>query len=322
LWRLWVNSGFLEDGFRWLKAVDHEPLDVPAEDRVAALCGGTIVALLLSKPGASDLAERAVRVSGGEPSIPLTRAFAWRGITRAIRAAVERDVDLGAAARRDIEDAIDIAHTVGADAIELLHNKGNIDLILGDMQAAEDAFGVVADETEEPEYVVYRAAPAHMLGHHDLAIDAVRPILNNDSYYRQLATWPSYIVLGAVALAGAGKIEDARALLVGHIDEIRRSAVLGSLEEVVLAFAVIAYLTGDHERASRLLGWIGSRTLEIGRFMPSGTEPPLYVHYVGLVRRSLDADTARRCRSEGRALSEDEAVALALAEPSALSPTT
>jgi len=321
LWRLWVNSGFFEEGFRWLEGAEDPNLDIPTEDRVAALCGGTILALLMSKPGAADLGERAVEVSSGEPSVPLTRAFAWRGISRAVRAALERDADLGTAARRDIEQALEMAHALGIRPTELLHYKGNIELILGDMQAAEDAFTLAADGAVDPEFMVYRAAPAHILGHDDLALESAQHIIGNFEHFRRLATWFGYLLLAAVSLAGVGRFDEARERLRSHIEDVRRSAMLGSIEELVLGFAIIAHLQGDHERASRLLGWIGSRTLEIGRFMPSGTGPPLYVHYVHLVRRALDPETAHRCRAEGRALSEDEAITLALEEP-VLRPTT
>ncbi len=181
------------------------------------------------------------------------------------------------------------------------------------MQAAEDAFGrVSAGETIGAEFSVYRCAPAHILGHHELALKAVEPVLVNPELFAQLSTWASYVLLSAIGLAGVGRRKEAREFLVRYIDEVRRSASRGSLEEIILGFAVLAHMCGDSERASMLLGWVGGRTLDIGRFMPSGTGPPLYVHYVGTVRAALDSETARRRRAEGRSLSEDEAVALAL----------
>jgi predicted ATPase len=313
LHRLWLFSGFFDEGYRWLERADAPDVDVPIEDRVAALVGATIVALVLSKPTASSFADRAVEIGGGRRCIPVARALAWRAITRSIRAAISRDPDLARAAREDMSSSIAMTRTVDPGGVgEILSNQGNVEMILGDMQAAEDAYGEAVAAGAPLELGVYRAAAAHILGHNDIALEAVRPALQDEDSFLRLGTWASYFVVTAVALAGAGEFSEARRLLVRHVETVRRSASLGSLEEMILGFAVIAHLSGDPERASILLGWIGSRTLEIGRYMPSGTGPPLYVHYIKVVREALDGGRARECRSFGRALSEDEAISMAL----------
>jgi tetratricopeptide (TPR) repeat protein len=280
---------------------------------VAALSGATILALLLSHPSAPEFADRAVAAGNDVPSVPLARAYSWRAINRAIRAVVSRDADLGESARSDGEEAVRIGRLSGARLSELYQYCGNVELILGDMKAAEDAFDRARlGEPKGSDIGVYLAAPAHMLGHHELALEVVQPVLERVERYARLSTWSSYVMLTAVALAGAGQLERARDFLLANI---RGSSTTGSIEQVVLGFAVISNLSGDPERASKLLGWVGSRTLDVGRFMASGVGPPLYVHYVSLVREALGSVDARRCRTEGRNMSEDEAIALALEGP-------
>jgi hypothetical protein len=91
----------------------------------------------------------------------------------------------------------------------------------------------------------------------------------------------------------------------------------GSLEELLVGFAAVAAIEGDHQRASRLLAWIRSRTMDRFRPLRSPVTYPIYIHYVRVVREALGPDAARQGRDEGRAMGEDEAVAYALAGISA-----
>ena len=68
----------------------------------------------------------------------------------------------------------------------------------------------------------------------------------------------------------------------------------------------IAAILGEWQRAARLL--------EAGRAgMYAGAEGGIvYFHYRDVVRAALSDDEVRRCRDEGRALSLDDALVLAL----------
>jgi hypothetical protein len=125
------------------------------------------------------------------------------------------------------------------------------------------------------------------------------------------------LVPPAVALAGAGDFKEALHLLVEHREEVERSGGRGSIEATLIGFASVAHLSGDPARASRLLAWIRSR-IEAGRPIPSQAAYALYRHYVRLVRDALSPEEARRCRDEGQAMSESDAVACATQLGSAL----
>ncbi len=116
---------------------------------------------------------------------------------------------------------------------------------------------------------------------------------------------------GAPALAITDRAA-AIALLTSNLREVRLAHLPRGLEDWVSGAAGVLALAGDHARAARLLSWVRSRTVDQG--IPP-TSPAQYVvnrYNVQLVREALGREEALRCREDGRALSEDEAVATAL----------
>jgi hypothetical protein len=117
----------------------------------------------------------------------------------------------------------------------------------------------------------------------------------------------------AIALASGGDYERARSTLDAALADSAVITVPLAVENLLVAYAVVAFLVGDLPRCSRLLSWARSRTFDAGRIMTSEAVYAAYRQYVGLVRRTVDPDNGRRYQSEGRAMSQTEAIACAQA---------
>jgi hypothetical protein len=74
----------------------------------------------------------------------------------------------------------------------------------------------------------------------------------------------------------------------------------------------VACLTGDFERAARLLG-AARRAFGVHGSWRTNAGGAIYLHFGGQVRRALPADVAKRARDAGRGLSVEEAYEHALA---------
>jgi predicted ATPase len=315
--QLWYYGGSIEEGLRWLTHARPEDLDISIEERVSALTVGQICALLVSDPVAGELGERAVEAGAGTVSVPYCAALSWRGISRALRSVATGDAGLAEAAIADGEAGLRMAEALGQTLLvsQALSYAGDTLLILGDIEGAEDFLWRAFEIAPTRPLVGYQAAAAsHLLGHHEKAFKAIEYGLPDErSPGRVSLIFASYVTVEALARAGVGEVDAARKRLSDFLQEVKGSGYFGAVEQVVLGFAALAHIEGDSRHASRLLGWVGSRTLDVGRYMPSATSPPIYVHYVKVVREALDGDEARRLRAEGRAMSEEEVIALALA---------
>jgi tetratricopeptide (TPR) repeat protein len=87
--------------------------------------------------------------------------------------------------------------------------------------------------------------------------------------------------------------------------------------DLLAALGGVACLTGDFERAARLLGAARSAFGVHGSWR-TNAGGAIYLHFGAQVRRALPADVAKRARDAGRALSVEEAYehALAMLPPS------
>jgi tetratricopeptide (TPR) repeat protein len=314
---IWMVLGNFEEAYGWLTKARPEDLDLSPDVRAAVLSAASLVAQTLSYPDTVELGERAVAAAGDVPSVPLVYALIRRSVNRAIWSLLTLDDDLAAAARADGARVRTVSETLSVRArTQALNNTASVEMILGDISAAYEACVAAASIDQNDRGALSDvAACAHILGDRERALDAGNRLL---TLRRGPLHWvPSLSeVPPIVALGGAGELERAAQLLTKRFGAVRQYGNwFGVLEQFAVAGAALAFLGADHARCSRLLAWVRSRTFDAGQILFSATAFALYRHYTALLRQVVDKEDARRYRQEGRAMSEDEAMACALGEP-------
>ncbi len=314
---LWVASGLAREGYSWLTKARPEDLELTPAERAAALSSAANLAGFgWSDPvKALDLAERAVAAGGTEPSIPLLRALAQRAINRAVRSQWIGDAELATAARSDLDRADELTeHFSASSRSHVLTVRALVELTLGDIhKAAEASEAAVALNLRDVGSWGFIATTSHILGDNERALEAATRYIDfvraTRRPFLEVAT-----TAALVAIAGAGQPARALDLLAEQLEIFGRgeSRSAWAVEQLIAGYAGIAYVSGDHQRSSRLFAWVRARTIDAGRNIPSGHTYAIYKHYVALLREALDRDTARRCRDEGRAMSEEDAIVYAL----------
>jgi predicted ATPase/class 3 adenylate cyclase len=315
LHRVWL--GEREEGFRWLTRYRAEDLDLSIEDKVAALTAAQVVARNMPGTDWLDLGERSVAAAQGTTCAPLITALIGRALGRAVRSVMTGDPALAAQARADVDEAMRIARSGHSEWLgHVTSTRGGVATILGDLVEAEAAFdAALGVERYEFFYAALGlATAAHLLGHHEKALDAANHTLDRmPGVARFAGTYTSFIVSPiAVAIAGSGDLPGAWALLRRHEGELIRPVHEASVVQMTIGIACVAQLAGDNSNAARLLAWVRSRTLDMGAVIPSAQLYALYSHYVRRLRQNLGAEEAHRLRNEGRAMSDREAVSCAL----------
>jgi predicted ATPase/class 3 adenylate cyclase len=307
---MWVGYASPEEGYRWLTIARPEDLELSADERVGALAIASLAALQLALGDAGELADRAVAASDGRPSIGLVRALCQRAINTAILSRWTRDQDQALTARRQIDEALELARG-WTDALATVHSlHGLVEVVLGDIRAAELPYRACMALRPIAVNAMLYATVQHILGAHEQAYETVRPYLGTEDLASSTAALAnSTMYLGAIR-AGAGDVEGGRQMLAERLERARASPF--GLELMIVGFAVVAFLEDDLPRASRLLAWVRARTFDRGLIIPDPGGFSFYEHYVGLLRAALPREDARRYRDEGRTMSEDEAVACAL----------
>lgn len=320
---LWTTYGHAEEGYRWLTAGRPEEIDLTTEERVTAMAVAAWAANALQYGTALDLAERAIAAAGASRPLAMVRALGMRAVNLAIGARAAGNPELADTARRQCADAETLAGgVVGARAWNALM-RGTVEIVLGDVARAAEAYKIGASVLRQEsarlrptwgmDWVVPSLATAQlMLGDVEAAAETVSGFVDHlwsDDWGAGSAHFGA--MAAAVVLAAQGDIEGGRGLLTRYLDEVR--PVPAGLEMMMVSFAGVAYIAGDVPNASRLLSWVSSRTLAAGRIIPHPIPFGLHEHYLRLVRQSLLADQARQLKAEGAAMSEDDAIACALA---------
>ena len=118
----------------------------------------------------------------------------------------------------------------------------------------------------------------------------------------------------AHALRRGGRLDEAltvyRETIDGWVHLGHRGAVANQLENI----AYVAVEQGDPDRAVRLLG--AAETIrEVGRSQMAFDEEPEYDAYLERARAAMAPSAFEGARTEGRALSQSDAVTAALAAP-------
>jgi tetratricopeptide (TPR) repeat protein len=313
---VWGISGLSREGYSWLTKARPEDVELTPAERAAALLSASIMAANLQNLDASlDLADRAVGASGDEPSVPLVRALGVRASFRARRSERIGDLELATAVRSDLDRAQQLAeHFSDRSRSYVLMVRGLVELRFGDIRAAREACdaALALDPGDVYSWGVVATA-AHLTGDHERALEAATRYLD----FALAKGWPSLAVSTAAALvvmAGAGQSARALDLLAEQLDLHGPGEQLAVVEHLMVGYAAVAYLSGDYPRCCRLFAWVRARTFDVGRDLIPVTFA-IYRHYVALVAQTLDRDATRRYEEEGRAMSEDEAIACALERP-------
>ncbi|MFY9615543.1 MAG: adenylate/guanylate cyclase domain-containing protein [Candidatus Dormiibacterota bacterium] len=185
---------------------------------------------------------------------------------------------------------------------------------LGDLSGAVDAYRGAEQVSEPRGYTRWwgafgQAIALHMLGQHGPALEAVT---RAQAFEGGRMTGLSDEVIGgcglALATAGSGDLDRAEEIIAAVLDRVRRTNVPALVESCLATLGWVAAIKGEYERASRLIAASGG-------FLRSPSLFAVNRHYIRVVRDALDAETARRGRAEGLAMTRDEAIAEALRWP-------
>jgi len=313
---LWWNGGYFDEGRRWLTAA-LEHADLGPDDLVAAYAGLTACSVMRVDGLAHEHALKAVDAATDTPPPHLSLALGLGAIFSAVVAEMTRDASYAMECRDWVRRAIEI----GSDASPgwrafALVVAGQIELILRDVAAADAYLTEALAAWREPSISVVGCASAlavsrHILGDSAGALLAARRGAEvEDEWWR-----PG---LGAnslgLALAGAGAFEEAARHLASSVRNAVDWGVGIWLNEALLFCGAVALLDGDAERSSRLLA--AGRHLggapQMATPFRSGHSYALYLHYIPQLREALGPTVAHRTRTEGRAMSIEDATAYAL----------
>ena len=326
---VWFSDEYFGEGYRWATHVRPEDIEIDVETGIACLLTAAQCAIAsgsaMNVPGqkrvdVAQLYDRAIALSDGTPSVPLLIAYGMRGMTRSVVGSFTQDQATIDGCRADIRRAADMTPDLPSVVAGLApylegYAEATLDNLDGARRAITDAVNRMDPSKNRGMFSWARALLAtirHVDGDHEAAALVGEEIVMDLSYWEDTGIKCTMLSAAAAALAGAGKTERAKKLLLEYLDEIRRSNTPGLLEELMVGVAVVAALAGHHGQASRLLWWVRSRTLD--RFIPLRT-PVNYVtyrYYVKLIRAALGHEDAARAREEGRAMSESDAYALAM----------
>ncbi|MFN2590350.1 MAG: hypothetical protein ABR518_06240 [Actinomycetota bacterium] len=111
-----------------------------------------------------------------------------------------------------------------------------------------------------------------------------------------------------------GKLDQAEAYLRSSLAE-SRTALPGAIGRgaTTMTLAAVAAARGDHERAFRLAGYSEAVSKRMGGSPPAALLGESAV-LLQASRAALEPEAAERLSAEGRAMSDDEALAYALDE--------
>jgi tetratricopeptide (TPR) repeat protein len=303
---IWSWTGAHAEAKRWLDvALDHEA-DVEPEQRLELLAAVHVAAL-------ARIDREAFR--------PWARAQAWGTSGLADRCIlIGLYVESAFNAVRNPEEALQIADEglrlaeTGLPSVwsgAMLTMRGQALTNLGDLTGAIAAYRKAEQGAELQGYprwfaTVEQTIPLHLLGEHGPALEAAVRAQGLEG--RRVIPGFGEVLNGcmlALATAANGHPDRAEHVLAGLIERERRTNIPALFESWVGAYAWVAAINGEFERASRLLAASGS-------IYRTATGFALNRYYIRKVRDALDGDTARRCRAEGSAMSREDAIAEAL----------
>jgi predicted ATPase/class 3 adenylate cyclase len=282
LWRFWQQRGHLAEGRRWLEALLAPPLP----------------------QGRTPARARALTGAGG---------IAWW----------QEDM---AAAQVFYEEALAIERELGdpAGIAEALYNQG---FILG----ARDDFDTAVRLFEESLELFRRAGDETGMARAEWMI-VIRDLIAGDldgtvaRAEEAVATWRRVgdrfhlgdgLVWLAVLYARAGRWADARSAILQSLELVREIDSPMGMVSVILGLAYVARWEERHEDVMRLVGAAESLRERVGGGAPINFLAGFMGDPEAEARAHLSQQAAQRVINEGRAMSVDAALALAIGEDAA-----
>ena len=314
----WPFGGHHDEGHRWLQEALAGGSVLTTDQRVTCLAAESWVGMIRLDPALDDYAKGAVDAAEGRPSWPVVVAMDQRALYWSSLAAATRQPEHAAVATRFADDGLRVARAGLPPIWEgyALTWEGAHWLIQGDIDRAIDILRGVAS-TVDWDYTavattstVSLAAALYVSGDVAGGLDAASRAAHRSGTQSPFGPVGQMVTL-AVCLAGTGNADQARAVLVGELETAKDSGVPLLVNDCLVGFAALAWYDDQLERASRLLARALGGDDPVIRFR-SPASYALWRYHLGLVRGRLDPDTARRCRDEGRRMSQDEAIAEAL----------
>jgi hypothetical protein len=256
---------------------------------------------------------------------PAVRSFVLssRGILDGIIGAFAGDAGRMEASRRAHEDALALAADLRPDfrlVIEVSDGMNEMDLsnLEAAVAALERASRTLAtlpatgSDAARLGVFYYLAAALYATGEHERAGDLMVQAGEAAEATGIHVTDSTLFLGGGVPAIAAADRTAAVDVLTSSLSEVRRAHLPRGVEDWVGGAAGVLAFAGDHSRAGRLLSWVRSRTIDRGVPPLSAASFVVNRYSVRLVREALGREESLRCREEGRALSEDDAVAMAL----------
>jgi predicted ATPase/class 3 adenylate cyclase len=276
LWRFWQQRGHLAEGRRWL-------------EEILALPAGQV-------PTAARA--RALIAAGG---------LAWWQVDRRASAAWYREaVDI----ERTLDDPSGLAEALYNDSF-VVASDGDIEEATRILEESLDLFRRVGDEAGVAQAQVMLVIGDAQGGRWDQVVDRIEEVAG---IWRRLGNryhLANDLVWLAIGYARVGRKDEARRTALEALDLFRQGDSPTGISLALHCLAFLATWSGRHEEAIRLEGASESLDERAGAARTKGFAGLLEGDPVEEATPHVGEVAARRAREEGRAMTVEEAVALA-----------
>jgi predicted ATPase/class 3 adenylate cyclase len=330
-----ATAGVLSERRAWLQRVLEAP-ETAEHPELRAACWAELAMtlVLLVAPDVVSTLQRATETERLPDGFPLASLWAWRALMESTLAPTSPEfADLTVASG---ERALEILGRAGVEGPHAALVRGILALTyldLGRFDVVTDLCGRGLEQAGELHEQVASEVPiadgvhmarmagsvaAYMAGDVASAYELIRPYVEAARTGRELAS--SRMTLGPVvaAIAAArGHPSEARMLLRASVASARRHGIPLVTAECIIGYGALAVTEGSWETAARLFAaaTVPDADSDAPFLFRSPAIATLHLHFRDRARSELGPERARELRAEGRALSHDEA--LALADPEA-----
>jgi len=328
MFRFWFTGSAYPEARRLLaRALVDEARLTPAL-RVACYGVDAVLAVMaLDLPAVIAQSTKAIECAKGEPDPFLVQAYSSRGFGLSVQAAVARgDPVLISEARSDALQAVDMAQRALGDP--WLANAQRfvalVEMHVYEFETAARWFTASVQTCERsdpaPGWQLLSglgglAGALYLLGRQEEALAAALRFLDRVARWTDGSAWTDGASIEIVpALWAGGRHELAQRQLERSAGRMRNSGVHLAPNQFLVFAADLAWQQGRPVDAGRLLGAaraLGGAERQVMSFRTPATAA-LYIRLLPLLREALGPEGVLRARQAGRALSLDEAFALAL----------
>jgi Predicted ATPase len=350
-WRFWLGRGYFQEVGTWLQSLLEQHKTTDALHAQALAIHSSCIFRQGNFPEAVRLAKQSLEIAR-TVSDPRTEALslAFLGVTMAIQGnmaeggplleqalAIYRSLgdkigqagttELLSANNKDMERALAYALESVALAREMGDLSGLVPRLCmlarltfwtGDLKSPsawlEEALSIsrqLNDRSAEAYTISTYGNFAYWQGNYPQAIayheEAIRLNEKIGDHYQNL--WAQ--VNKAYAVLRQGDIQKARALFADNIQSTQKASLTIALVYTVEGLASLSVSRGQLERAARLFAWADARRDEIGDHRPP-IEQASVERDLAIVQSTLNEATLEKHSREGRAMSTEQAIALAL----------